>query len=224
MTKFRPTIQIITNHIRGYGAPDFYTCKGVYDNRRLFDLRGCSLADVSVRGERARVKWEKCWPSKDAFVAIIERKPPDTAICSNCGQPGANSSCLDKMWCERPACRQALEKARVKHAEDQDARETYFAAKKEQDRRDRVAECDRATTGFHWREGWFFKRLPDGSVRVVNRENPASEWLMVDITIDLLSWSSIVCSVSAEGETAERWDAAQEFHGRPNTTDSISEG
>jgi len=63
-----------------------------------------------------------------------------------------------------------------------------------------------ATAGFHWRDGWYFRRLEDGSVRIVSD--------YADLTIPAAEWASIVCSVSADGETGERWHAAQDFHGR----------
>jgi hypothetical protein len=68
--------------------------------------------------------------------------------------------------------------------------------------------------GFHWRDNIFFKRLEDGSVRVRH----FMEWNYCpnfkDWIIPPNEWASIVCSVSKEGETAKRWDAAQDFHGR----------
>lgn len=68
--------------------------------------------------------------------------------------------------------------------------------------------------GFHWRHNVFFKRLDDGTVRVRHWTdfNGTPQW--VDWVIPAPEWASIVCSVSAEGETRERWDAAQDFHGR----------
>lgn len=69
--------------------------------------------------------------------------------------------------------------------------------------------------GFHWQRDTYFKRLPDGSVRLRTwRTAPDGFPTYDDRTIDPMSWASIVCSVSAEGETGERWSAAQDFHGR----------
>lgn len=70
------------------------------------------------------------------------------------------------------------------------------------------------SNGFHWRDDKYFKRLPDGSVRIqfiepFNGHPNIKEW-----TIPPAEWASIVCSVSKDGETGERWNAAQDFHGR----------
>ncbi len=65
---------------------------------------------------------------------------------------------------------------------------------------------------FHWRDGWYFSRNEDGSVRVQQRSPGLSD---TTITIPAPEWASIVCSVSKDGETGERWNAAQDFHGRP---------
>lgn len=67
--------------------------------------------------------------------------------------------------------------------------------------------------GFHWKNGWYFKRESDGSVRIRKVEH-ASGLDMVDAIIPPAEWASIVCSVSRDGETGERWNQAQDFHGR----------
>ena len=68
--------------------------------------------------------------------------------------------------------------------------------------------------GFHWRNDTYFQRLEDGSVKVThfsqyNNSPQERSW-----KIPAAEWASIVCSVSALGETGERWNAAQDFHGR----------
>ena len=70
--------------------------------------------------------------------------------------------------------------------------------------------------GFHWAEGWFFKRLPDGSVRVRKHHHHRGPETrpVVEIIIPAAEWASIVCSVSALSETFDRWNQAQDFHGR----------
>jgi hypothetical protein len=74
-------------------------------------------------------------------------------------------------------------------------------------------------SGFHWRDGWYFKRLEDGSVRVSHVTHPPFEGkLEQQFVISENEWASIVCSVSAEGETSQRWQKAREFHGAATTT------
>ena len=63
-------------------------------------------------------------------------------------------------------------------------------------------------TGFHAKDGFFFKRLDDGDVEV--------RWPAGTITFDKDTWASIVASVSAEGETAASFECASALHeGRP---------
>ena len=73
--------------------------------------------------------------------------------------------------------------------------------------------CDVAKSntqdGFHAREEWFFKRLPDGSVRVT------AAAANVRVVLDPNTWASAVASVSAQGETGERYRAALAFHQEP---------
>jgi hypothetical protein len=103
---------------------------------------------------------------------------------------------LSFMKCGEPCC----EKARML--------ESSFCV--EHDERMRDAE-----TGFHWRNGWFFKRMTGGSVRITRVTHPPVEgqfeW---QFTIPENEWASIVCSVSEKGETSERWQDARNFHGR----------
>lgn len=79
---------------------------------------------------------------------------------------------------------------------------------------------------FHESENLFFGRRQDGSVRVVKFAKPPQDWptadapypypdAVADQIIEVGPWASIVCSVSRDGETGERWNAAQDFHGRP---------
>jgi hypothetical protein len=55
--------------------------------------------------------------------------------------------------------------------------------------------------GFHWQNATFFKRMPDGAVRLRTfrrlTSDPHSHWTWEDRTIDAKSWASIVCSVSS---------------------------
>lgn len=71
---------------------------------------------------------------------------------------------------------------------------------------------------YHYRDGVYFNRLADGSVRVMKApEQAAPVW---DLVIDAESWPSIVAAMSAQGETAEAFRIAKELHGvRRNTTD-----
>ncbi len=67
--------------------------------------------------------------------------------------------------------------------------------------------------GFHYKEGWFFKRLSDGSVRIVKLAEPKEDSAVTSsIVVDAESWGSIVSSVSSTGETGERQAKAVEFH------------
>ena len=74
---------------------------------------------------------------------------------------------------------------------------------------------------FHWAYGWYFSRLPDGSVEAWNHgdfEKPDPNHVSGDgrttLVIPATEWASIVCWVSKEGETSARWEQAQDFHGR----------
>lgn len=69
--------------------------------------------------------------------------------------------------------------------------------------------------GFHWTGGWYFQRLPDGSVWVRRHyQEGASDLYDIGLTIPAPQWASIVASVSSAGETGNAWEAALTFHNR----------
>lgn len=60
--------------------------------------------------------------------------------------------------------------------------------------------------GFHWRDGWHFKRQDDGTVFVYNSAH------RVTMTIPASEWASIVASVCKRGETGDTYREALAFH------------
>ncbi|MDE1868116.1 MAG: hypothetical protein KGI08_10470 [Thaumarchaeota archaeon] len=68
--------------------------------------------------------------------------------------------------------------------------------------------------GFHYANGVFFKRLPDGSVRITIKATAQHNETRIkeQITIDKDSWGSIVSAVSALGEDAYSFKLARKFH------------
>ena len=69
--------------------------------------------------------------------------------------------------------------------------------------------------GFHFKDGWCFKREADGSVLLRKFADARLDTspVIAEATIDPASWASIVASVSALGETGTTWrifKAAQE--------------
>lgn len=74
---------------------------------------------------------------------------------------------------------------------------------------------------YHWKDGWWFSRLADGSIRMEHRqyilEGPTGKYtdqytVDVNVVIDTDSWGSIVASMSEHGDTREAWSAAKRFH------------
>ena len=67
---------------------------------------------------------------------------------------------------------------------------------------------------FHYRDGWYFEQLEDGSVRITY----PGGWIdggkrdVEEFIIDTDSWCSIIASMSRSGETAEKWQEANRFH------------
>lgn len=72
--------------------------------------------------------------------------------------------------------------------------------------------------GFHLQDGWYFKRMECGCVRICKYANssPRSSLKIVDF-VDEMGWASIVASVSARGENADTFETARNFHNHPKT-------
>lgn len=68
--------------------------------------------------------------------------------------------------------------------------------------------------GFHWRDGWFFERLPDGSVWVRRHyKQGASDLYDISLTIPPAEWGSIVAAVSCQTDQSDAYRTAIGFHG-----------
>lgn len=66
---------------------------------------------------------------------------------------------------------------------------------------------------FHSKEGWFWKRLDDGSVLTQLRQDAVEDGkILAEHVIDASGWASIIASVSLGGEEHERFYAAGDFH------------
>lgn len=74
-------------------------------------------------------------------------------------------------------------------------------------------------SGFHAKDGWYFERQSDGSVKI----SAAVERCTETITVDASSWASIVASVSKDGESSDTYHAALQAHGESATTDPTPE-
>ena len=71
---------------------------------------------------------------------------------------------------------------------------------------------------FHYRDGFYFERTADASVRITQGGDFATDGTEI-LTIDRDSWASIVASVSAGGEQDGRFYDALRFHGEPVETE-----
>lgn len=60
---------------------------------------------------------------------------------------------------------------------------------------------------FHWRDGLFFGRSDDGAVRILKDG-------VIDVTVPVVEWASIVAAVTASGETAETYQQAEALHAK----------
>lgn len=66
---------------------------------------------------------------------------------------------------------------------------------------------------FHLNDGLFFERLPEGKVRIVQKEGgPEGGTVFFDLTVDANAWASVIASMSYYGEEHFGFYRALEFH------------
>lgn len=65
--------------------------------------------------------------------------------------------------------------------------------------------------GFHAHSNWYFRREPDGSVRILAPDSLGPGASQVG-RFDPNTWASIVASVAAAGETSNTFHTAQSLH------------
>lgn len=71
--------------------------------------------------------------------------------------------------------------------------------------------------GYHHEGGWFFRRMPDGSVQIViDQRSKAGATTVETRTVHVIGpneWASIIAHCSASGvDNAETFFRAREFH------------
>lgn len=65
---------------------------------------------------------------------------------------------------------------------------------------------------FHAKDGWYFRRLNGGAVRIIKRDDPNPTFPALEATFTADEWCSIVASVSRIGETSESFADARFVH------------
>ncbi len=64
---------------------------------------------------------------------------------------------------------------------------------------------------FHARDGLYFERLPDGSVKIMVRPVTGASF---ETILPPDAWASVLASTSARGETLDTWNEARQYHTR----------
>lgn len=183
---FLPTIIIKTGKQMGYGGPDVYWSRGIFNNRLLWSVKAGSARSEGAETEQLRLKWDRRWKSEEEFLAKVALRPLASEICSNCHQDTIEglSSCLDRAWCQREECRAALEAAREQYRIDANRLEEDRRIEEKRRAEDRIAALWSFTCGaINWDDFWFIKRQADGSVRVIEWRDDGLGYPDTDVTI-----------------------------------------
>lgn len=207
----RLSIRFDVIHYPGYGSPPSWTIRVIYQNKLLEENRRITSEwQLGAVETKLRAKWDRNW-DKAAFAKALKRKPLASQLCDHCGRDTLDGaiSCVNKVFCkrcDRDGIIEQYKAAYAKRQKDESDKTDWLESKR------RDAASKDAQRGFHWRDGYFFLRMPDCSVRLTKFDRHG---VREQFTVPPNEWASIVCSVSAGGEDRARWDAAQDFHGRP---------
>lgn len=213
----KPKIIIKIQHYPGYGNPPQWEVFAIWENTLLDSkLVGSEFEAGRVEGI-FRSKWEKSW-SKKAWEKATRNKKAASSLCDHCGGDTQDGciSCVEMTFCYK--CEPFIEQYKKEYKDEIEASRLAREQEQVKQKEERLKKVDEKLYGaFHWRDNWFFKRQPDGSVAVMHKTDSYQGdeyYISPALSIPSNEWASIVCSVSKDGETAERWDAAQDFHGR----------
>lgn len=214
--KIKPEIEVLTHKVEGYGGPSEYVGQLIYKNVLLESGRSASEMALGEFLAKVKAYWCVEWVEQE-FLSAIKGKPAASQLCDHCGGNTIRGStlCVDKTFCS--TCNESgIIESYIKAYQarcELNLAEAKKVAEAETERQ-RLSTAAQVQGAFHWRDGWFFKRSQDGSVRVMHKK----DYLRTDLTIPANEWASIVCSVTTAGETGERWEQAREFHNRPLLT------
>lgn len=213
-------IRIAVQHIQGYGGPDAWKVSAVdWRSNRLLEAATAHSAREAGRLEaRMEDRWKANYTPQEwqDRIALAGMASPWCSRCAGHTLEG-QTRIGERVFCETCVAAGAVEEERRR----------IVAAKEDAERRTRQQSADKAReyeaaaleaqAGFHWRDGWFARRLDDGAVRLCKvapapRHLGIQKWITEDLRIPPNEWASIVASVSVRGEDGDTWRAALAFH------------
>lgn len=109
---FIPKLNIKTGYTQGYGGPDEWWIRVIFENIKLDSATLSSERDLGRKEVELEGKWKKSWPNEKTFRDAIKKCPEASPLCSACGKDTLEGgcSCLNRYWCDRPACKKELDK------------------------------------------------------------------------------------------------------------------
>src|SRR5579863_2192441 len=166
----RPKILIKVQHYPGYGEPPQWEVFAIWENTLLDSkLVGSEFEAGRIEGQ-FRAKWEKLWSKKDWQKAIHGKKQA-SPLCDHCGGYTLDGtiSCVNKVFCRK--CEPFIEQYKKEFREKARTANLVMEQRQAELKKTARKEVDAKLSGaFYWRENWFFKRQPDGSVAVMQKK------------------------------------------------------
>ncbi len=151
-------VLLITQHYPGYGDPESWTIKAVFDNRVLAEKSLYSEYDLGVASTELKSKWGKL--SKKELESRVKGKKLASSWCSICGGDTLNggTSCCDLVFCKNDSCQN-----QIKFYQDWSAAKSEDWRRKDlkQARAENQKQVESCLSGFHWKDNKYFRRSGD---------------------------------------------------------------
>lgn len=181
----------------GYGCPPSWRVDAIYSNRLLETMETDSPREHGIAVAELRAKWLCEWTAAE-FEGLLEAAPLASRVCDHCGGDtlAGGISCVNKTFCTK--CEPHIEQYKKAYQAEMDEHRRVGEARATAREAEEKAAVKAATKdAFYWRDNWFFKRMPDGTVRIMHPSED-ERYLSTDLVISMDEWDSITDSLGSK--------------------------
>ncbi len=203
----RGEITFQQGYVEGYGAPGYAWCRAIFENRQLERIQ-CSEHDLSLELYKLKQKWTTAPTNLEDFELASQ-------WCDHCkGDTLEGSiSTVEKVFCRK--CEPFIEGYKNAYRLRVEETTRKWNAEIDEQKQKRLAQIEASKFGaFHWRDSWYFKRLPNGDVNIFH---PNEEYITPNLIVPQSEWASIIAQCSKHGEIDGGWERALKFHNEGET-------
>ena len=107
-------IEIVTQHLPGYGSPEEWHSRVIYDNRLLEEFITYTQFQLGSQTTTYHQKWDKIFNTA-TFQELVDKAPLASPLCDVCGSNtlDGGSSCVEMYFCKKCSADGTLDQYRV---------------------------------------------------------------------------------------------------------------